>query len=49
MSQTIPQLQVLARSSPEDKRILVKRLMEMGETVAVTGQSVRIEAGGHGR
>jgi len=28
---------VLARSSPEDKRILVKRLKEMGETVAVTG------------
>lgn len=35
--QTIPRLQVLARSSPEDKRILVKRLKEMGETVAVTG------------
>ncbi len=33
----IPQLQVLARSSPEDKRILVKRLKELGETVAVTG------------
>lgn len=37
MSQTIPRLQVLARSSPEDKRILVKRLKELGETVAVTG------------
>ncbi|KAL8770073.1 MAG: hypothetical protein Q9209_004111 [Squamulea sp. 1 TL-2023] len=37
MDQTIPRLQVLARSSPEDKRILVKRLKEMGETVAVTG------------
>lgn len=37
MYQTIPRLQVLARSSPEDKRILVKRLKEMGETVAVTG------------
>ena len=37
MSQVIPRLQVLARSSPEDKRILVKRLREMGETVAVTG------------
>lgn len=35
--QIIPKLQVLARSSPEDKRILVKRLKEMGETVAVTG------------
>lgn len=33
----IPSLQVLARSSPEDKRILVKRLKELGETVAVTG------------
>lgn len=30
-------LHVLARSSPEDKRILVKRLKEMGEIVAVTG------------
>lgn len=33
----IPRLQVLARSSPDDKRTLVKRLKEMGETVAVTG------------
>ena len=38
MNQTIPRLQVLARSSPDDKRILVKRLREMGETVAVTGK-----------
>ena len=37
MNETIPRLQVLARSSPEDKRILVKRLKELGETVAVTG------------
>ncbi len=37
MEQIIPKLCVLARSSPEDKRILVKRLKEMGETVAVTG------------
>ncbi|KAF4634744.1 hypothetical protein G7Y89_g3354 [Cudoniella acicularis] len=37
MDQMIPRLQVLARSSPEDKRILVKRLKELGETVAVTG------------
>jgi len=37
MDLTIPRLQVLARSSPEDKRILVKRLKELGETVAVTG------------
>ena len=35
--QRIPKLQVLARSSPEDKRILVKRLKDLGETVAVTG------------
>ncbi|KAL2828597.1 hypothetical protein BJY01DRAFT_255299 [Aspergillus pseudoustus] len=35
--ETIPQLQVLARSSPEDKRILVTKLREMGEIVAVTG------------
>ncbi|MCJ1420899.1 hypothetical protein MMC32_007258 [Xylographa parallela] len=37
MNQTIPRLQVLARSSPDDKRLLVKRLKELGETVAVTG------------
>ncbi|KAK3904170.1 hypothetical protein C8A05DRAFT_32058 [Staphylotrichum tortipilum] len=33
----VPNLQVLARSSPEDKRILVRTLKELGETVAVTG------------
>ncbi|KAG5354630.1 Calcium-transporting ATPase 2 [Yarrowia sp. B02] len=37
MKELLPRLQVLARSSPEDKRILVKALKEMGETVAVTG------------
>jgi Ca2+-transporting ATPase len=37
MDAVIPKLCVLARSSPEDKRILVKRLKELGETVAVTG------------
>lgn len=37
MDSRIPRLQVLARSSPEDKRILVRRLKELGETVAVTG------------
>ncbi|TQS38534.1 hypothetical protein Golomagni_00959 [Golovinomyces magnicellulatus] len=37
MLKIIPNLQVLARSSPEDKRILVKRLKDLGETVAVTG------------
>lgn len=36
-NEIIPRLHVLARSSPEDKRILVKRLKELGETVAVTG------------
>ena len=33
----LPKLQVLARSSPEDKRILVTKLKQLGETVAVTG------------
>ena len=37
MLQIIPRLQVLARSSPDDKRILVKHLRDLGETVAVTG------------
>ena len=37
MDEVIPKLQVLARSSPEDKRILVRRLKHLGETVAVTG------------
>ncbi|RHZ74471.1 hypothetical protein CDV55_108505 [Aspergillus turcosus] len=37
MDEVIPRLQVLARSSPEDKRILVARLKKLGETVAVTG------------
>ena len=37
MNMVLPRLQVLARSSPDDKRILVKRLIELGETVAVTG------------
>ncbi|OJJ40168.1 hypothetical protein ASPWEDRAFT_63626 [Aspergillus wentii DTO 134E9] len=33
----LPKLQVLARSSPDDKRILVDHLKHLGETVAVTG------------
>ncbi|KAL8308822.1 hypothetical protein RB593_006906 [Gaeumannomyces tritici] len=33
----VPHLQVLARTSPEDKRILVRTLKDLGETVAVTG------------
>jgi Ca2+-transporting ATPase len=37
LDRVIPHLQVLARSSPEDKRILVQRLKILGETVAVTG------------
>ncbi len=37
MKAMLPNLQVLARSSPEDKRILVTKLREMGEIVAVTG------------
>ena len=37
MDEVIPRLEVLARSSPEDKRILVARLKHLGETVAVTG------------
>jgi Ca2+-transporting ATPase len=37
MNQVIPRLQVLARSSPGDKRLLVERLKKLGETVAVTG------------
>ena len=37
MKEVIPRLQVLARSSPEDKRILVKHLKRNGQIVAVTG------------
>ena len=37
MDRLLPRLDVLARSSPEDKRILVARLKHLGETVAVTG------------
>ncbi|TWU74252.1 hypothetical protein ED733_004458 [Metarhizium rileyi] len=37
MYDLLPNLQVLARSSPEDKKTLVQRLKELGETVAVTG------------
>jgi P-type Ca2+ transporter type 2C len=37
MDAVIPTLYVLARSSPKDKKLLVKRLKEIGETVAVTG------------
>lgn len=37
MDRVVPKLRVLARSSPEDKRILVGKLKAKGETVAVTG------------
>lgn len=37
LDNVIPRLQVLARSSPEDKLLLVSRLRGMNETVAVTG------------
>ena len=37
MDEAIPRLEVLARSSPHDKQLLVKRLKELGDTVAVTG------------
>ena len=37
MNEILPRLEVLARSSPQDKRILVERLKHQGETVAVTG------------
>lgn len=37
MDRILPRLQVLARSSPTDKQLLVGRLKELGETVAVTG------------
>ncbi|KAK4701418.1 P-type Ca2+ transporter type 2C, partial [Phenoliferia sp. Uapishka_3] len=35
--QIVPRLQVLARSSPEDKRVLVEHLKSMGEVVGVSG------------
>ena len=37
MKEIIPKLQVLARSSPGDKELLVEQLKGMDETVAVTG------------
>ncbi|KAL3483103.1 HAD-like domain-containing protein [Aspergillus germanicus] len=36
MNELIPRLQVIARSSPDDKKISVSQLKELGETVAVT-------------
>lgn len=37
LDEVLPKLQVLARSSPLDKQILVRNLKRLGETVAVTG------------
>ncbi|KAJ3334389.1 hypothetical protein HDU76_000085 [Blyttiomyces sp. JEL0837] len=37
MAEKLPRLQVLARSSPTDKQLLVSNLKALGETVAVTG------------
>ncbi|CAI7843233.1 unnamed protein product [Closterium sp. NIES-54] len=37
MIQVIPTIDVMARSSPTDKHLLVKMLRQMGEVVAVTG------------
>jgi len=37
MLEIVPRLQVLARSSPEDKKILVEALKSLGEIVGVTG------------
>jgi len=37
MLEIVPRLQVLARSSPEDKKILVEKLRALGEIVGVTG------------
>ena len=37
MNTIFPRLQVLARSSPEDKRILVEKLKELGDVVGITG------------
>ena len=37
LSEVAPRLQVLARSSPEDKKLLVEKLRMLGEIVGVTG------------
>merc|ERR1712036_106998 len=37
MTEILPRLAVLARSSPQDKQILVQKLRSLDETVAVTG------------
>lgn len=40
--EVVPRLQVLARSSPEDKKILVEKLRTLGEIVAVTGDGANV-------
>ncbi|KAL4999852.1 hypothetical protein BDV10DRAFT_163939 [Aspergillus recurvatus] len=37
LDEVVPRLQVLARSSPNDKELLVRHLRRLGEIVAVTG------------
>ena len=37
--EVVPRLQVLARSSPEDKKVLVETLRKLGEIVGVTNGS----------
>ncbi|KAG6329880.1 hypothetical protein ID866_9209 [Astraeus odoratus] len=37
MMEIVPRIQVLARSSPEDKKLLVEKLRSFGEIVGVTG------------
>lgn len=37
MLEVVPRLQVLARSSPDDKKLFVEKLKSLGETVCVTG------------
>lgn len=37
IDEILPKLQVIARAAPTDKYILVHRLRELGEVVAVTG------------
>jgi Ca2+-transporting ATPase len=41
MIEILPRLQVLARSSPEDKKILVETLKMIGEIVGVTGDGTK--------
>ena len=38
--EVVPRLQVLARSSPEDKKVLVETLRSLGEIVGVTGDGM---------